>query len=211
MDWVTTTKLFAALFAIMNPLSTIPVFLALTADQPPAERRRAMVGMIVTIAVGSLVCALAGQQLLAMFGIDVSHFRLAGGLIVLLIALSMLHGEDSSAHHGTEAERQTFETATNVGIYPLGIPIAFGPGTMATIIVFAQTATGPAGLIGYYAGLIGYLVFFAILLACAPLLASRLSPTALSISKRVMGIILAAIAAEMIVGALGDLFPGWRA
>lgn len=209
MDWVLTAKLFAALFAIMNPLSTIPVFLALTADATPPERRSAMLGMIATITIGSLICAVAGQSLLSMFGIDVNHFRLAGGLIVLLIALNMLNGDESTAHHGTDKEQATFKSATNVGIYPLGIPIAFGPGTMATIIVFAQDAHGAGGLIPYYAGLIGYLVFFGILLAAAPLLAAWLSPTALSISKRLMGIILAAIAAEMIAGALGKLFPAW--
>lgn len=209
MDWVLTAKLFAALFAIMNPLSTIPVFLALTADATMAERRSAMLGMLTTIVLGSFICALGGQWLLSIFGIDVNHFRLAGGLIVLLIALNMLNGDESSAHHGTDEEKKTYSTATNVGIYPLGIPIAFGPGTMATIIVFAQSVNGAEALVGYYAGLIGYLVFFGVLLAIAPFIANWLSPTALSISKRLMGIILAAIAAEMIAGALGKLFPGW--
>jgi len=207
VDWTLTAKLFAALFAIMNPLSTIPVFLALTGTQTPAERRSSMLGMLATVTIGALICALAGQALLSMFGIDVAHFRLAGGLIVLLIALNMLNGEESSSHQGTDAEKQTFKSVSNVGIYPLGIPIAFGPGTMATIIVFAQSAHETGALLGYFAGLIGYLLFFGILLASAPLIASWLSPTTLSISKRLMGIILAAIAAEMITGALGKLFP----
>ncbi|MCB4769118.1 NAAT family transporter [Ancylobacter sp. Lp-2] len=209
MDITLTAKLFAALFAIMNPLSTIPVFLALTGDLTPAQRRSALIAMIVTVTAGALICALAGQALLSMFGIDVPHFRLAGGLIVLLIALSMLSGDDHSSHQGTEAEQQHFETVANVGVYPLGLPIAMGPGTMATLIVFAQEAQGAEGLAGYYAGLIGYLVFFAAAMALAPVIGSKLSPTALSISKRLMGIVLAAIAMEMITGALGGVFPGW--
>ena len=211
MDLTLTAKLFAALFAIMNPLSTIPVFLALTSDLKPAARRSALMAMIMTVTVGAFICALAGQAVLSVFGIDVPHFRLAGGLIVLMIALTMLGGDDHSSHQGTEAEQEHFETVSSVGIYPLGLPIALGPGTMATLIVFAQEAHGTAGVAGYYAGLLGYLIFFAAAMALAPIIGSRLSPTALSVSKRLMGIILAAIAMEMITGALGGLFPNWRA
>ena len=209
LDVTLATKLFAAMFAIMNPLSIAPVFLALTADLPSAGRRNAVIAMIATVTVGSLICALAGDGLLALFGIDVAHFRLAGGLIVLMIALSMLNGDASSSHAGSAAEQQHFAAADNPGIYPLGLPLAFGPGTMATIIVFAQSAHDPVQQAGFYAGLVGYLAFFAVAMALAPVLGARLSPTALSISKRLMGIILAAIAMEMIGGALGAMFPGW--
>jgi len=211
MDWTVTTKLFAALFAIMNPLSTIPVFLAMTADETPSQRRSAMLAMIATITIGSLIAAVAGQWLLSLFGIDVAHFRLAGGLIVLLIALNMLNGDDSNAHHGADKEQGTFKSASNVGVFPAGIPIALGPGTIAAIIVFSQGANNLEGLMSYYAGLIGYLIFFSALLTAAPLIAGFMSPTALSISKRIMGMILAAIGAEMITVALGQIFPAWLA
>ncbi len=202
-------KLFAALFAMMSPLSVIPVFMSLMADLAPSERRSALVAMLMTVAAGMLVCAVAGQALLALFGIDIAHFRLAGGLIVLMIALSMLKGDDHSSHQGTDAERRQFRSVDNPGIYPLGLPIAFGPGTMATIIVFAQTARSAPQIAGFSLGLAGYFVFFAVCMMFAPWLGSRLSETALTISKRLMGIILAAIAMEMIGGALGTMFPGW--
>src|SRR5262245_5089932 len=160
LDWTIAAKLFAALFAIMNPLSVIPVYLALTADQAPEERRAASLMMIATVVTGAAVCAIAGQGLLSIFGIDVPHFRLAGGVIVLLIALSMLSGEEHSSHAGTTEEQKDFRSAASVGMYPLAIPITLGPGTMATIIVFAQSATAPSSFLGYYTGLIGYLVFF---------------------------------------------------
>lgn len=209
IDLTLTAKLFAALFAIMSPLSIVPIFLALTADLSPAGRRSTLVALVATVTIGALVCALAGHALLALFGIDVSHFRLAGGLIVLLIALSMLSGDEHPSHKGTDEEQERFKTASNPGVYPLGLPIALGPGAMATIIVYAQTAHEPSKLVGFYGGLVGYLVFFAASMALAPWLGARLSPTALSISKRLMGIILAAIAMEMVGGALSAMFPGW--
>ncbi len=209
MDWIFGTEFFAALFAIMNPLTTLPVFLALTAGQDQAANRRTLGAMLVTVAIGSAVCALTGHLLLKVFGIDIPHFRLAGGLIVLLIALSMLNGEDHPSQAGTPAEKKDFAEAASVGIYPLGIPITLGPGTMATIIVFAQTAGEQGTGLVYALVLIAYLVFFSVVLVLAPLLGRWLSPMVLSLTRRLMGLVLASIAMEMIVSSLGKLFPGW--
>lgn len=212
IDLTLSAKLFAALFAIMNPLTIIPVFLSLTADRTPGERRSTMVVLNATVALGCLVCALGGRFVLGVFGIDVTHFQLAGGLIVLLLALSMLSGEEHSAHAGTPEEKQTFSSAPSLGVYPLGIPLSIGPGTMTTIIIFASQAGATAGgTAGFYLALIGYVVFFGLCMAAAPALSTILSPTALSISKRLMGIVLAAIAMEMLSSALGHLFPAWIA
>lgn len=209
IDLALAAKLFAALFAMMSPLSVIPVFMTLTADLPPPDRRKTLTAMLMTVGAGMLVCAVAGQALLALFGIDIAHFRLAGGLIVLTIALSMLKGDDHPSHQGTDAEQQQFKSVDNPGIYPLGLPIAFGPGTMATIIVFAHGARSTPQIAGFSLGLAGYFIFFAAAMMLAPWLGTRLSPAALTISKRLMGIILAAIAMEMIGGALAAMFPGW--
>ena len=210
LDLTLSAKLFAALFAIMNPLTIIPVFLSLTADRSPAERRSTMLVLNATVALGCLVCALGGRWVLGVFGIDVTHFQLAGGLIVLLLALSMLSGEEHSAHAGTPAEKQTFSSASSLGVYPLGIPLSIGPGTMTTIIIFASQASATTGgTAGFYLALVGYVVFFGLCMAAAPALSTVLSPTALSISKRLMGIVLAAIAMEMLSTALGHLFPAW--
>ncbi|WP_245504621.1 MarC family protein [Aquabacter spiritensis] len=210
IDFTLSAKVFAALFAIMNPLTIIPVFLSLTAGRPAADQRSTMLTLNATVAIGCLVCALGGRAVLSAFGIDVNHFQLAGGLIVLLLALSMLSGEDHSAHSGTEAEKKTFDSATSLGVYPLAIPLSLGPGSMTSIIIFAQTgAARPGGEIGFYAGLLSYIVFFGACMAAAPVLSRFLSPTALSISKRLMGIVLAAIAMEMIAVALGHIFPAW--
>ena len=211
LDLTLAAKLFAALFAIMNPLTIIPVFLSLTADRTPGERRTTMLTLNATVALGCLICALGGRWVLSVFGIDVTHFQLAGGLIVLLLALSMLSGEDHSAHAGTEKEQKTYDSASSLGVYPLGIPLAIGPGTITTIIIFSQN-TGQAGqMAGFYLALVGYIVFFSVCMAAAPALSRLLSASALSISKRLMGIVLAAIAMEMIATALGHLFPAWVA
>ncbi|MCK0197929.1 MarC family protein [Ancylobacter sp. 6x-1] len=209
IDLSLAAKLFAALFAIMGPLSTVPIFLALTEDLDAAGRRSALLALLATVSIGALVCALAGNWVLALFGIDVAHFRLAGGLLVLLIALSMLNGEEHASHKGTPGEQTQYRAADNPGIYPLGLPLSLGPGTMATIIVYADSARSRAEVAGFYTGLAVYLAFFAAVMLLAPWLGTRLSPTVLSVAKRLMGIVLAAIAMEMIGDALGVIFPGW--
>lgn len=148
--------------------------------------------------------------MLSAFGIDVNHFQLAGGLIVLLLGLSMLSGENHAAHAGTEEEKKSFDAASSLGVYPLGVPLSLGPGSMTAIIIFAQAgASRPGAESSFYLGLVGYIAFFSACMAAAPLLARFLSPMALSISKRLMGIVLAAIAMEMIATALGRIFPAW--
>lgn len=211
MDFTLITKLFAALFAIMNPLTIIPVYLALTTDADAQQRRATVWVVLLTVVVGSLVTALAGRWLLSLFGISIDLFSLAGGLIVLLIALSMLNGDEHPSHHGTEKEKKAYDPNSTIGVYPLGIPLSVGPGTMAAILIFEQSAASTKQLPSYYVGLVAYLVFFSAVMLCAPLIGRWLSASALSILKRIMGIILAAIAMEMMCNALGKIFPAWVA
>lgn len=209
MDWTFAAKLFAALFAIMNPLSTVPIFAAMTADLDGSSRRKTAIVAVTTVSVGAVFCALAGHLILGIFGIGIQEFRLAGGLIVLLIGLSMLNGEDHPSHGGSPAEKATTFRASSIGVYPLAIPIMLGPGTIATILVFAEGAAAANSLFAYWVGLIAYLAGFSVILVASPFFMRFMSPVALSVTRRIMGMILAAIAAEMIVDALGALFPAW--
>ena len=203
-------KVFAALFAIMNPIANVPVFLSLTEGASLEVQRRVAVTASIGTTVGCIVAVVAGDLILKVFGISVDDFRLAGGLLVLLIALTMVQGAASQAHARTPAEAsETADTApSDVAIYPLTVPLLVGPGTIATLIVFGETARRD-GRIPELA--IGLALFLAVLVAClfaAPLIGRKLSSTATAITRRLMGMILAAIAAEMIVSSLRTLFPG---
>lgn len=216
MDFSFGLEFFAALFAIMNPLTTIPVFLGLAATQDEVSRRRMLPAMLTTVSIGSILTAIAGRYVLAAFGIDITHFRLAGGLVVLLIGLTLLTGtehpsQDPSQEKAKAApkESRAFAAVVSTGVYPLGIPITLGPGTMATLIIFAQTSIDRSVVPSYAVTLVAYLAFFSVFMILAPLIGRVMSPMALSITRRFMGLILTAIATEMITGALGVIFPGW--
>lgn len=209
MDVTFAVKIFSALFAIINPIAGVPIFLSLTTGMPPGEQRRTAILVAITVAVGSVISALAGTAILGFFGLDVNNFRLAGGLVVLLIALSLLNGESSPTHAGSPQEQQTYKSASNVAFYPLSIPLLLGPGSIATLVVYAHQGRATGNEIAFWAGLAVFLVVLAIMLITAPFIGRVVSPTVMSVTKRLMGMILAAIGVEMMITSLTALFPGW--
>jgi hypothetical protein len=105
MDPGFAIKVFTALFAIMNPIANIPVFLSLTDGASDAVRRKVAMTVLLGVTIGCIVSAVAGQAILHVFGLTIDDFRLAGGLLVLLIALSMVQGTASRQHAPTNSER----------------------------------------------------------------------------------------------------------
>ncbi len=199
---------FGALFAIMNPFTNLPVFLPVTDGAPVAAQRRIALQTALYCAVLGAVFAVAGQQVLNFFGISVDDFRVAGGLVVLLIALNMLNGKDSSAHHGTDKEQAHFDAADSVAFYPLTFPILVGPGTITTLILFAQQVKGAGDAVAYAVVFGGITALMALVFWFAPVLGQHLSATMRVIMSRLMGMILAAIAIGMIAAGLKMLLPG---
>jgi multiple antibiotic resistance protein len=209
MDFTFAIKIFSALFAIMNPIANLPIFLSLTAGMTQGEQRRTAILVTATVAIGSLISALAGTAILGFFGLDVNHFRLAGGLIVLLIALNMLNGDDAPSQAGSDQEKKTYKSASNVAFYPLSIPLLLGPGTISALVVYAHDARAGGDVVAFSAGVIAFVALLGAVLISGPFIGRVVSPTVMSVTKRLMGMILAAIAMEMLVASLTALFPGW--
>ncbi len=199
-------KFGVALFAILNPIGVAPLYLALTEDDDAATRRRIALIAAVSVAVTLAVVMFAGRQLLALFSISVNDLRVAGGLIVLLIALSMLQGQPSAVHT-SEADLQDGKKKASPAVVPLAIPMVSGPGAMATVIVTAGEAksiVGHAVLLGVI--LVNALVCYVMFRLAVPL-DRRLGASGMNIIVRVMGLILAAIAVDMMASGLRGEFP----
>lgn len=197
-------KVFAALFAIMNPLANMPVFLSLTDGSTAAKQRKIAVTTMIAVTFGCLVSTFAGNAILGMFGVTIDDFRLAGGLMVLLIALSMLHGSASPQHQPGAAEMSAEQQS--VAIYPLTIPLLVGPGTIATLTVFGATAMSEGKILSLVIGLVAFLAVLGVALLAAPAVGRHLPPRVPAIAKRLMGMILAAIAVSMMVASVQSLF-----
>jgi multiple antibiotic resistance protein len=199
----------AALFAIMNPFGNIAIFLSITADRSAAERRRIAIITAAAVLITLLVAAVLGQEILALFGISVGSFRVAGGIIVLLIGLSMLRAQQSGVHHSPQ-EQDAGRIKDNPAIFPLAIPMIAGPGSMATVILYGQHAQGPLGWITIAAVIVVMCSLLLLALHAAGRLSAFLGTTGMNVLTRLMGMLLAAIAVEMMVGGLVELFPQLR-
>lgn len=208
METVFAVKFFGALFAIMNPVTNLPLFLSLTDGATPAQRRTVAARTIAYAAVFGTVVALAGSEILRLFGIDANDLRVAGGLVVLLIGLRMLQGEQSSSHHGSPSEQDEFPDPAAVAFYPLTFPLMVGPGTITTLILFSSQVDGLTGWATFFAIFAVVLLATGVVFALGGMLGNYLTVTARAIMSRLMGLILAAIAVEMIFTGVKALLPG---
>ena len=211
MDQVELTKAFGTIFAIMNPFTNLPLFLALTTGLSVADQRTLAVKITVFSAVMCAVILLAGQAIIGFFGITVDQFKIAGGAVLASIAWSMLHGESISPHHGSDEEQGHMRDLSGLAFYPITFPMIVGPGTIAALIVYAGHASdaGTLAAIGAIVGVI-LIMLFAVLFFAAQI-GRLLSDTMRVITTRLMGMILLAISVEMIVAGAIVLLPGLAA
>ena len=208
MDYVELTKAFGAFFAIMNPFVNLPIFLAMTSDFSVAQQRTLAMKITFFSAIMCAVILFAGQKIIGFFGITVNEFRVAGGIVLAHIAWSMLNGNNISSHHGTEKEKSQMADLSGLAFYPITFPMIVGPGTIATLIIYAGHTTGMEGLfsIGAVVGII--LVILFVVLFFASFFGRVLSNTMRVIMTRLMGMILLAIAVEMVLDGLKAILPG---
>lgn len=206
-SWGGIAKALVSLIAVVNPLGSIPVFLSVTAERTPSERRRMARITAISVGITLIVSALVGEQVLRMFGITLPAFRVAAGVLVLLMSLHMVQASPSRTQH-TPEEAAEAEDREGAAIVPLAIPLLSGPGSMSTVVLYSQGCRRwqeTAVLVALCAS-IGVLVWF--VLAAAARLRARLGQTGIRVLTRIMGVFLAAIAIEFITSGLGDLFPG---
>jgi len=199
----------SAIFVVVDPLAAVPFFLAMTSDQSPEQRRdtarRAAIGAWLILTAFGLV----GALLFRLLGISIPAFKLAGGVLLLLIAIDMLRTAPSAARI-TAPEVEAGVEKDDVAIVPLAMPLLAGPGSIATVIVLmgrVQPKQWWNGLpvlvaVAVVAG-VTYLT-----LASANRVERVLSRTGMNILERVAGMLLAAIALQFMIDGAGEAFPG---
>lgn len=197
---------FTLLFTIIDPIGSVPVFIAITAGVDPALRRRIAVRSCL-ISAGVLLGAIyLGQYLLEGIGISLAAFRIAGSIVLFLFALDMIFGQSKpeSEVHDAELARQK---AMDLAVYPMAIPSIAGPGSILAVIVLTDNAEN--SLIRQTGTGVLMLLVVGIVFACM-LLAERIhrliKDVGASIVSRLMGLITAAIAADGVLGGLREYF-----
>jgi multiple antibiotic resistance protein len=206
LDFTEYTKIFISLFAILDPIGIIPVIILFTSGM--TAQKRAQVGRIASLAVGIilLVALLIGQPLLAFFGISINSFRVAGGILLMLMAFKMLNGNLYTSV-ATDNNGAAGETSSTLAIVPLSIPLLAGPGSISAVIMEAHKAHGIEHYLIMSLEIILLSVTVWLTFLIAPWVARHLSKIGIDVFTRLMGLVLAAISVEFIAGGIRGLFP----
>ncbi|MEX1323835.1 MAG: MarC family protein [Synechococcaceae cyanobacterium] len=193
------------LLLVANPIGNLPIYLSFTSGDRRSDLAIARTCAI-TVAVTLLVSDWLGNALMRAFGISIGAFQAAGGLILLLIGLSMLRSQTSAIHHDPASVARDADSALK-GVVPLGIPLIAGPGTIALVLASPEVSS-LAGRVALSVSilLVSLLVF--LVFAAGERISAFLSDTTLQILTRIMGLLLASIAMQMLFAGLGKGFPG---
>ncbi len=193
-----------SLFVIVDPFAAVPAFLAMTPHDTPAQRRR-MAFLASCVMAGVLVVfALAGQWIFRLFGITMPAFQVAASIVLLLIALDMLRAQRSRVHETSE-ETEAGLAKDDVAITPLAVPMLAGPGAISTAFLLRNQATDWIQVVALCFSILVVSAASWLILRFSAEGARWLSPIALRIGTRIMGLLLAAVAMQFLVNALREL------
>lgn len=201
-------KPLIALLAIVNPIGVVPFFIHFAQDLSPEQRRHTVRVSSLTAFVVISISALAGLKVLDFFNISLASFQVGGGVLLLISALQMLNARPAESRPEDLSEGEAkLSSGASIAVVPLTIPLLTGPATISTMVIYADKTRHwweLGVLVGYgvVVGLVTYIVFSA-----SGRIARVLGQTGINIMTRLMGLILAALAVELLQDGLIKLFP----
>ena len=206
MDYI---QVVIGIMAIFSPFAAIPIFISLTSNNTQQEKAQAAKMAAFSAGIAGLVSVWVGQYILLFFGISIASFKIAGGILLLLMSINMLNAQVPKAKNTKEEleEAQESNNLKEIAVVPLAIPLIAGPGAISTIIIFTQKANGILHLLMMSAIIMVIGLYIWIALRMAPTISKKLGITGINIISRVMGLILASISIEFIVAGLLAVFP----
>ena len=207
MSWREYLEILTAIIIIVDPLGAIPIFISLTGNQSEQERSHTARVAVLFAALVLIGAIIAGKPLLDFFGIRIASFRVAGGILVFMTALSMMNAKISGSRQSPEEAKEA-EHKENVAVVPLAVPLLAGPAAISTVIIYAheQTDWGVRGFLGLCVLMVALVVWICLRLSIP--LSRKLGRTGLNNLTRLMGLLLAAIAVEFVATGAQELFRG---
>jgi multiple antibiotic resistance protein len=201
--WTEYSRFFTALFVILDPFAAIPIFLALTQGYGDRERRGAALLAAITVCSVLLVAALMGEAILSIMGTSLASFRVGGGIVLLLMALAMLRGDAVQPVNG----EVRLAASQAIAVVPVAIPLLAGPGAISTVIIEMHRSDSSNHLLWIIGVILLLSLLLWLMLRLAERIGKRLGSTGLNILNRLLGLVLTAIAVEIMANGLRELFP----
>lgn len=215
LDWKLYTAFLVALFAIVNPIGNLPVFVSSVGDVRGAVQRWLAVMIAAFVAVMLTVFLWMGDSILAFFSVSMPAFRIAGGILLLLMGLHMVRGENRNVQVMEAADEsdafQAAEKKFRDVLVPVGVPLFVGPGSLSTVILYASKADEDGhGMVDrlWMCGVILVIAFsVAVVLSLGQQISKLLGTTILSIATRLLGLVIAAIAVQFMLDGFAEVMP----
>ena len=195
---------FTSLLFIVDPIALVPTYLVITQDETTAQRKRTALRACVAAALIMIVFAAAGTVIFRLFGITLPAFRIAGGLILWLVAMDMLRGRRTT-QEGTEEIVEGTEKE-DVAITPLAMPMLAGPGAISTVMVLSSQAVGLTQRIIVYGAIVLTALISWLTLRVGERVVLRLGQTGIRVLTRIMGLLLAAVSIQLMITGAREAF-----
>jgi MarC family membrane protein len=206
-DFPTYFKFFIGLFALVNPVGIIPVFISMTSYQTALARNKTNLTANLSVAIILLTSLYLGDSILQIFGISIDSFRIAGGILVVTIAMSMISGKLGEDKQNKQEKSET-AIRESIGVVPLALPLMAGPGAISSTIVWGTRYHSLMHLIGFSIAIALFAFCCWGVFRIAPWLVRLLGQTGINVITRIMGLLLMALGIEFIVTGLKSIFPG---
>jgi multiple antibiotic resistance protein len=187
----------------MNPLSKIPYFLTYTEELTSPQKRRVAYVTALSTFIVCLVSILLGYEILEIFGIGMSSFKIGGGILLLFTGIAMANSKSDRELHG---EHRSFSEVISIAIVPLSIPLTAGPGTISTVILYSKDVTDWMHALGLFVVVLVSSAIVYITLRASSGIQRVLGETGMNVMTRIMGLIILSIAVQFVTDGLGAIF-----
>lgn len=195
----------SAIFFVIDPLANVPIFLTITSGDSPTQRRSTAARAAIATWLTLSTFAVAGGLIFKAFGISMGAFKIAGGIMLLLMAIDMMRAQPSPTRTTLEEQHEGRERE-DVAVFPMAIPMLAGPGAIATVMVLmSRAAWRPVPTVVVFAAVTITCIVTWLLMRGAPTVERLLPKTLMRALDRIMGLLLAAVAVEFIAGGVRDM------
>lgn len=198
--------IFGALFSVMNPFGTVPVFVSLTQEQNKKERNKIAFWTSVNVLIILLISFFIGEFLLLFFGITLNALKIAGGLIIASSGFALLTGEFTK-HKGMKRKKieEDLKTRSDITLTPLSIPMIAGPGTISLLITYKQEYDNISDMVIIISAIILATICIYLILKSSFIIAKSLGASGINALSRIIGFIVIAIGVQLVISSVVDI------
>jgi MarC family membrane protein len=200
--------LFFALFSVLNPIGTVPIFVGLTQDDDKKERARISFWTAIDVFIILIIAFFIGRYVLDFFGITITALRITGGIIIASSGFSLLNGQFNKNKGINKRVEQEIQVRNDIALTPLAMPMLAGPGSMSLLITFYQEHHTPADMIASVFAILGASIVIYVILRSAHYLSKMLGTSGIVAISRIVGFLTIAIGVQYIISSVLTIIRG---